>query len=181
VAYGVIILNDGLALSSFVNKKYFIPSNNNENILSIIGKINKRSNINSSIFPVLVGNEKIAEIIIGIDNTRLVDLAKKDLINQLKINAFIIFILSIFIYLIFKVNVLEPLRELIKGAQRISEGDLDQKVKVATNDEIGELANVFNCMMGKMNASITAPEESNHMALMEKIMHRRQTRLKAHF
>jgi signal transduction histidine kinase len=39
-----------------------------------------------------------------------------------------------------------PLRELTRAAQRITQGNLDQQVRVTSNDEIGELAIAFNRM-----------------------------------
>jgi signal transduction histidine kinase len=39
-----------------------------------------------------------------------------------------------------------PLHELTKAAQRITQGQLDQQVKVKSNDEIGQLATAFNRM-----------------------------------
>ena len=39
-----------------------------------------------------------------------------------------------------------PLKALTQAAQRITEGDLEQEVKVRSNDEIGQLAEAFNRM-----------------------------------
>lgn len=165
IAYGIILSKKGLPLSFHLNK-----DNKNVNmaakkigfneILKIIQDINKSENISRAIFPVKLGDEKIAEIVIGIDKSRLFSLAKKDVVNQLKINAFIIFVLSIFIYIIFKYNALEPIRELIKGAERIANGDLDKKVLVDSSDEIGILASAFNCMMLRLNKSIKSNDDS---------------------
>ncbi|QDT65457.1 sensor histidine kinase [Calycomorphotria hydatis] len=39
-----------------------------------------------------------------------------------------------------------PLRKLHKGARRVAQGDFDYRVKMASNDEFGELAEAFNRM-----------------------------------
>jgi len=165
IAYGVILSSKGLSLSYFLNhkNKYVdeLKTNiSNSNILNTVNKINKNENISAAIFPVNFENEKIAEILIGIDQSRLYALAKKNVINQIKVNAFIIFILSVFIYIIFKYNALEPIRELIKGAERITNGNLDENVSIKSNDEIGILANSFNIMMQRLKESLAENDES---------------------
>jgi DNA-binding response OmpR family regulator/signal transduction histidine kinase len=46
-----------------------------------------------------------------------------------------------------------PLRGLTEGAQRISQGDLDHRVKVGTKDELGVLGDNFNAMAGSLKQS----------------------------
>jgi len=165
IIYGVILSKNGLPLSYFINNENeyvsrVVNKNDDVKILNVLSKLNRNENISRATFPVMFSNEKIAEIVIGIDHSRLFSLAKKDLINQLKINASIIFILSIFIFIIFKYNALEPLRELIKGAERIADGDLGKDVTVRSSDEIGVLAQVFNLMMQQLKRSILSNESS---------------------
>lgn len=165
IVYGIILSKDGRPLSYHLNyenrhvatDKEKIPFNE---ILKVIKNINKSNDISRAIFPVKLGDEKIAEIVIGIDKYRLLSLEKKDVISQLKVNAFIILILSVFIYIIFKYNALEPIRELIKGAERIANGNLDRKVEVNSSDEVGVLASAFNCMMLRLKKSIKLNDES---------------------
>ncbi|MCF8724704.1 two-component system nitrogen regulation sensor histidine kinase NtrY [Nitrospina gracilis] len=46
-----------------------------------------------------------------------------------------------------------PIQELAQGTRRIAEGDLNFKVDVATNDEIGMLVNSFNSMTEELKQS----------------------------
>jgi len=48
---------------------------------------------------------------------------------------------------------LRPVRELNKGAAQISRGNLDHRVKVLSNDELGELSQSFNHMADSLTAS----------------------------
>ncbi len=45
-----------------------------------------------------------------------------------------------------------PILGLIKGAHRVSQGDFTYQVKVRTHDEMGDLANTFNQMTGRLKA-----------------------------
>jgi len=165
VAYGVILSESSIPLSHFFNKKNeYVTSILNENadneVLTIVKKINRNENVSRAIFPVVFEEKKIAEIIIGIDQSRLFALAKRDLISQLRNNAFIIFVLSVFTYIIFKYNTLEPIRKLIRGAERIAEGDLEKEVSIKSSDEIGILANAFNLMMKRLRKSIQSTDNA---------------------
>ena len=53
-----------------------------------------------------------------------------------------------------------PLRKLTHVARQIVEGDLTQKVEVSTNDEVGELAEVFSQMVDKLKEVLVALQES---------------------
>jgi PAS domain S-box-containing protein len=52
-----------------------------------------------------------------------------------------------------------PLRQLMEATQRIAQGDLGRKVKVATSDEIGELGISFNQMVLELKSSRDEIEE----------------------
>lgn len=56
---------------------------------------------------------------------------------------------------------IQPIREMTKVSKRISQGELDRKVYVSTNDEIGDLANNFNEMATKLKLTIDELSNSN--------------------
>lgn len=45
----------------------------------------------------------------------------------------------------------EPLNELTVAAQKMAEGDLEQKIEISSEDEIGRLANQFNIMAERLD------------------------------
>lgn len=53
---------------------------------------------------------------------------------------------SLSIYIALKRILGRPIRELVSATERVSRGDLDYKVPVATKDELGALASSFNMM-----------------------------------
>ncbi|MBN2123560.1 MAG: PAS domain S-box protein, partial [Deltaproteobacteria bacterium] len=54
----------------------------------------------------------------------------------------------------------EPLRMLEAGARRIGLGDLETEIRVASRDELGSLAEVFNRMAGRLRDSLAALKQS---------------------
>jgi len=55
-------------------------------------------------------------------------------------------------------GMVRPIRTLSEGAQRIGEGDLDQKIDVRTGDELEALADRFNRMSGQLKESYAGLE-----------------------
>lgn len=49
---------------------------------------------------------------------------------------------------------LQPVDDITLTAQRIAGGDLTQRIETTSKDEIGRLANTFNTMIGRLEASI---------------------------
>lgn len=55
-------------------------------------------------------------------------------------------LLALLLTLAFSNNILKPVGELTRIARRMEQGDLSQRVKIRTKDEIGKLAHAFNTM-----------------------------------
>lgn len=51
-------------------------------------------------------------------------------------------------------RLLRPLRQLSSTATRVTETDLSQRVPVATDDDLGELAGAFNTMLDRLSTAI---------------------------
>lgn len=55
-----------------------------------------------------------------------------------------------------------PIKELLKGARKVKEGDLEVKIKKVSEDEIGELVEEFNQMVKELKRSKSQLEEAKH-------------------
>jgi HAMP domain-containing protein/HPt (histidine-containing phosphotransfer) domain-containing protein len=53
---------------------------------------------------------------------------------------------AVLLLAIARFGIVRPLHQLREGARRVEKGDLGSRVEVASNDEIGELADAFNAM-----------------------------------
>jgi signal transduction histidine kinase/ActR/RegA family two-component response regulator len=57
--------------------------------------------------------------------------------------------------------VTRPLHEMVRAAQRISEGDLSERADIRSHDEVGRLAQAFNVMVARLQEAQSALEGSN--------------------
>lgn len=60
-------------------------------------------------------------------------------------------VVAVLISLLFSRRILRPLRDMMQASQRIAEGHYDERVKVAGEDELGQLAGRFNRMAEKLH------------------------------
>lgn len=68
--------------------------------------------------------------------------------------------LSIILSLFLSTFIVKPVKELSRGMEEVSKGNLSHKIEVASKDEIGELANVFNKMADDLEKSRNELQES---------------------
>ena len=68
--------------------------------------------------------------------------------------------LSIILSLFLSTFIVKPVKELSGGMEEVSKGNLSHKIEVASKDEIGELASVFNKMAYDLNKSHNELQES---------------------
>ena len=63
--------------------------------------------------------------------------------------------LTIFLGLILSTSITGPIKELTVKAKQMSLGDFDQKVNVKSDDEIGQLGNMFNYLIDQLKSSMS--------------------------
>jgi diguanylate cyclase (GGDEF)-like protein len=102
-------------------------------------------------FPIVHRNETIGYLMLGVSLGRLDAQFEHALWKQLLVFLFIILVLSLGIYLVFRSSVLRPIRKLEAGARRVAQGDYEQPVQVLSGDELGELTKSFNAMMKEVH------------------------------
>jgi len=75
--------------------------------------------------------------------------------NRILFISFILILVTVLIAFILSRSIVEPVIEMRNTALEITQGNLDKKVKVSSNDEIGQLATAFNEMTSKLQKSYT--------------------------
>lgn len=75
----------------------------------------------------------------------------------------VIFLLSLVATVWVSRRITRPVKELRDAAIEIGKGNLDRKVEVKTNDEIGELAETFNIMIAKLKSQKERDEAVSKM------------------
>ncbi|WP_042162609.1 ATP-binding protein [Paenibacillus gorillae] len=108
-------------------------------------------------------------IILGVFLLQYIDMAFVD--NQRKIKVVFIvvgiigFLLSTFFAFFLSSKIQQPLLQLKKAADSISQGDYRTRVNIVSSDEIGQLANTFNHMTGQLEKLIhDLSHEKEHLS-----------------
>lgn len=107
--------------------------------------------------PIIVEDEVLGAVHIGLSETHTRQTIRETKQKLLGITA-IITSVSIFLVLFLSLRIIRPLEELKKGVEDIGKGNMDQKIKVNTADEIGVLAEAFNKMAGDLKQDIDRRE-----------------------
>ncbi len=81
---------------------------------------------------------------------------------------FISVIMSLIIVVKIIRGILDPIKTLIKGSERIAEGNFEEKLELKTNDEFNILSNAFNAMRLKLKALHEELARSNRETLEKK-------------
>lgn len=84
--------------------------------------------------------------------------SENQILNIVYITSVIVFGLSLLILIIFDVIVYRPLRKITEAAKQYADGNLNYKINVNSNDEMGYLANTMNYMASELDAA----EEYQH-------------------
>jgi len=85
---------------------------------------------------------------------------KRQIYNRMILSGVIsVIIMSFLLSLLLTRFVNRPIEKLLTATKRAALGDLNQKVGVESNDELGELANSFNHMISELKRSRDAIEE----------------------
>jgi signal transduction histidine kinase len=91
--------------------------------------------------------------------------------NRLLIISLSVAILAILLGLVTSTSISKSITKLRDTAAKIGEGNLDAKIEIKSNDEIGQLAVSFNDMANKLKRSYAKLEES-YMHLEKKVQQR---------
>lgn len=75
------------------------------------------------------------------------DQANQDAFDRFTIVMFILMLVIGIVAFLLSKKITAPIRELLRGTKKISEGDLSVEFKKVSNDEIGELTDSFNHMI----------------------------------
>ena len=94
-------------------------------------------------------------------NTKEIVKSQARIRNASMLVSGVVFIVGIFIGFWLARNISVPVLALRDAAHRVGEGDLNQKVKLLHNDEIGQLGKAFNKMVDDLARTRTELDEKN--------------------
>ncbi|MEJ2619260.1 MAG: HAMP domain-containing protein [Candidatus Thiodiazotropha sp.] len=103
-------------------------------------------------FPINDGDIALGWLIIGLDTSRIEYITQTATAFLIEIYTLIVVILGGIIFIVFKLQILNPVNALTTGAKRIADGKFDQDVPILSNDELGRLAHSFNTMQHEIKS-----------------------------
>lgn len=128
--------------------------NSPSRITSIVENKNESRKLSHLAYPILTDVGRVKGIIYMTSDLKDVDNTVKEskviLTNATLIALVITFILGFFI----ADSIVDPIRDVTRKAEEMAMGDFDQKVDVKSNDEIGQLASMFNYLTWKLKDTI---------------------------
>ncbi|OLN22316.1 hypothetical protein BTO30_10255 [Domibacillus antri] len=87
-----------------------------------------------------------------------------DVSNEMKkllaITAFSVLLLVIFVISMLSSNITKPIKKLNESVRRVAEGDLQTSVRTTGKDEVAQLGNNFNGMVGKMRGIVEVTNDA---------------------
>jgi len=152
VVYGIIVDAKGRPLTSYVNLedpliRPLVPAEERyPNLGLLVRQLDTGADLIAMEFPIFHDESAIAHLMVGISRQQLKAEATKQLIDQALLYGGVILFISAAIYLVFRWNVLYPVRRLIGASQGVSRGEFVQ-LRVRSKDELGELTAAFNAMV----------------------------------
>lgn len=94
-------------------------------------------------------NQAVAILGVDIDATD-VYLTEKSLFQRGMFILLLGVLFSLILAAVFSMNIISPIKKLIDGTKHIADGDLEHRVKITSQDEIGQLAASFNEMASSL-------------------------------
>lgn len=150
IVYGVIVNPKGAPISSYINendplikKQFSAPET--KNVAQLLQKLQGHKGLIQLEFPIVHDNTTLGRFLVGISRQSLQDEFHRQLLIQLLVLAAIVVFLSAAIYVVFRFNVLFPVRKLIGASEDISRGQYTL-VDTQSRDEMGVLTRAFNAM-----------------------------------
>jgi len=118
------------------------------------------------IVPVVANNKHYGYIHLTVNTEDFSSLLKNRMLRRIAATLIILGI-GLLLSIILAKRYTKPIEEVVQAAGSVARGDLDQEIRTARRDEIGELARSFNYMVGKLKEERVLEErlrQAEHLA-----------------
>lgn len=148
------IVGQGALSSQFLDPSLIVKAYDGDKANGNVEEANEKTSENHIAYPVLTDVGKVKGVIYMISDLKdvyiTVNESKKILTNATMIALFVTVLLG---YLIAS-SITEPIRDVTKKAEEMAMGNFDQFVDIKSEDEIGQLASMFNHLTLKLKDTI---------------------------
>ncbi|SCY86275.1 methyl-accepting chemotaxis protein [Alkaliphilus peptidifermentans] len=153
--YAYVIDNEGYVVghriaSVYTYGRYNVFQGDSADVIKAAsGEVNFLEGINNEGRNVLISAASVGDlgwrVIVEQDKSEILEITKATLIRNIIVALFFIVISALMIY-IFAKFFTKPITSLVSSANRIKSGDLRERIKVDSNNEVGQLQMAFNEM-----------------------------------
>ena len=150
------------SISKFLAKKQ-LSANYSQNLIEVL---QKKQAINEVHNPIVLGDRKIGEIRLGYSKNLVQNQFKSAILLGLVYSMLVSILFATLTLLIFKNQILTPIRKIKHAATKFATGNLETRIELARQDEIGELGNALNSMASQLEYSLSNVKEVMNEALI---------------
>jgi PAS domain S-box-containing protein len=164
IIYSVAIRRDGHALTrSFDPENPFIKTviqpNEAVDILEIVRRLRQIPNVREIRVPIQSAERDLGEIWIGYSINGARREWQQGAVTTILLSLGLSSILAAITIVLFEHEVGRPLRHLSKLSQELAAGQLDQRIEVTSEDEMGRLQSAFNTMAIQLQRTLRGLEQ----------------------
>lgn len=117
---------------------------------------------NSTVYGIITDSKGAANGLVVIELFhREIENFKRSMIMLFVFISVVVFIATIIFTALLAEYIVIPISRLTKGANKVSEGDLDSEIKIKRSDEFGVLADTFNSMVSNIKKSNMKTKAAN--------------------
>ncbi|PAB59172.1 ATP-binding protein [Anaeromicrobium sediminis] len=145
----VLMDSIGVAYNQSMNSADFEKALSGE-IGKYIGSVHYDSNKVMAISHPLKSGNEIVGVLRFVTSLKWVDLIIKNISFIFIGIGVLVMVIGAIVSLFLSNTIIEPIKELTKSAEKMSEGDFETRAKIFYNDEIGKLSNTLNYMAGEI-------------------------------
>jgi signal transduction histidine kinase/DNA-binding response OmpR family regulator len=161
IVYSLVINQEGRSLTRFLNREHPLIAQvplannpNNNNILKIISRVRQEPVVREVRTPIISGERVLGEIRLGYSLENLQQESLKAAAMSLMAAIAVSALLATLTIILFNREVRYPLQELVRLAQALAAGELNQRVNISQNDEVGQLNAAFNTMADQLQQTL---------------------------
>lgn len=142
------------ALSSRLDPTLILKAYEGEKVSGIKEDPNENTRENHVAYPAFTGVGKVKGVIYMVSDLENVYITVYESRRILTNATFIALLITVFLGYLIASSITEPIRDVTKKAEDMARGNFDQFVEVKSDDEIGQLANMFNHLTLKLKETI---------------------------
>ncbi|MGD1903491.1 MAG: PAS domain S-box protein [Geitlerinemataceae cyanobacterium] len=165
IVYSLAVGKSGQALTSTLDLEH--PSivqvvgdrADGSTILDIVREVRQFPNISEVRVPIFSNGRKLGEVRIGYSNDRVLGDWRRGLLDTTLLSLGLTSLLAAVTIVVFEREIGQPLRSLSDLSTRLAAGQLDRRIEVTRDDEMGQLESAFNTMAMQLQHTLSGLEQ----------------------